>query len=131
MAAGDGKILQLAFAAFIADRTVVWVVDHQPFNDLPPHGHCLFIGGGDDHAVLGRKHAGHLDALDRAIQHLHSADPAGSCLAECRMPAEMRDGDPHTLRRLQHGNTFSYFNLMLSIISFGIILNQQPFMGNH
>ncbi len=110
MAAGDGEILELAFAALVADRAVVGVVDHQPFDDLPAHRQRFLVGGRDDHAVLGRQHAGHLDPLDRAVDHLHRADPAGAGLAEGRMPAEVGDGDPDTLGRLEDGNAFGDFH---------------------
>ncbi len=121
VAAGDGEILQLAFAPLVADRAVVGVVDHQPFDDLPAHRHRLGVGCRDDHAVLGREHAGHLDALYRAVQHLHGADPAGAGLAQRRMPAEVRDRDAHALGRLQHVRRLRRTSTaMLSMISFGI-----------
>ena len=110
VAAGDGHILQLAFAALVADRAVVGMVDHQPFDDMAAQLQRLRVGGRDDHAVLGRHHAGHLNPLDRPVDQLHRADPAGAGLAEGRVPAEVGDGDPDTLGGLQDGDPFGDFN---------------------
>ena len=41
MAAGNGEILQLALAAFVADRAVIGGADHQPFETMLPHGHVV------------------------------------------------------------------------------------------
>ena len=86
-------------------------------NDGFAHGHGFCIGGGNDHAVLGRDHAGHLDTFDRPVDHLHRADPAGPGLAQRRMPAEMRDGDSHALGGFQYGFALGHFN--------GDIINDQ------
>ena len=118
VAAGDGEVLQLAFAPLVADRAVVGVVDHQPLDDRAAHRDRFRVGRRDHHAVLGREHAGHLDPLDRPLQHLDGADPAGPGFAEGRMPAEMRDGDADAAGRLQHVGAFGDFDRMLSMISF-------------
>ena len=108
MTTGDREILELAFAPLVTDRAVVGVVDHQPFDHAPAKRNRLIIGRGDHHAVLGRQHAGHLQALDRSIDHLDCADPAGTCLAQCRVPAEMRDGDTDAAGSFQDVGAIRY-----------------------
>ena len=65
-------------APFIANRAIMGVVKHEPFNHILPKIHCLFVGGRDDHAILSIDHAAHLNALEGTFQELHGADPAGA-----------------------------------------------------
>src|SRR6185369_2619678 len=110
VAAGDGEVLELALPPLVADRAVVGVIDHQPFDDGAAHGDRFRVGRRYHHAVLGRQHAGHLDPLDRPLQHPDGADPAGAGPAESGMPAEMRDGDTDAARGLQDIGAFGNLN---------------------
>ena len=101
MFSGNGEILKLTFAPFITDRAIVRVVDHQPFDNRTTERHSFGVSGRNNHTILGRKHAGHLDTLDRPFQHFYRADPAGSRHAKRRMPAEMRNNNADSCRRLQ------------------------------
>lgn len=97
---GHGVILQLAFPTLIAYRAVVRMVQHQPFDYQAAHLYGFSVGCRNHHSILGRNHTGHLDALDRAFQELHGAEPAGSDAAQCRVVAEMGDNDSRLPRRL-------------------------------
>jgi len=110
LSAGDGEILQLAFPPFVADRAVMGVVDHQPFEHLLAHRHCLGVGRRNDHPLLGREHAGHLQTLYRAGDHLDCADPAGAGLSQRRMPAEVGDRDIDCLCRFENSRPFRHLN---------------------
>ena len=100
--AGNGQVLQQAVPAFVAHRTVVGMVEHEPFDDMPPKIHGFVIGGGNHHAVLGVDHAAHLNALDRPLRKGHGADPAGPHRSQGRVIAKARDHDAQPFGRLDH-----------------------------
>src|ERR1051325_11169603 len=93
MACQDGHVLQVTFAAFVADWTVVRMVLHQTFDNGPPELHCLGIFNGDTCAIGWRGHACHFkpgllvilifELLDRALA-------ARANRSQGRMPAEIR-----------------------------------------
>ena len=101
MAGHHGHVLEVAFAAFLADRAVVGMVFHQPFDDLTAE--VRGEGGGsrrlavrradaDPQAVLDGHHAGHLQPAPgvRLVPVLqHGAQPAGTYRTHRRVPAEI------------------------------------------
>lgn len=94
VAGHHGHVLQVAVTAFLADRAVVRVVGHQPFDDTGAEGLGFFIVDGDPGVVGGGRHAGHDDTttgvvlvgvlLDRALA-------TGTDATESGVPAEIRD----------------------------------------
>jgi len=44
MTASHGHLLQLALAAFVADRTIVGMIDHGPLDDMLAQLHGIGIG---------------------------------------------------------------------------------------
>ena len=87
-------VLQVAVTAFFADRAVVRVVGHQPFDDAGAKRLRLVVFDGNPGAIAGRSHAGHDDTttgvvfvgvlLDRTLA-------AGTDATKRRVPAEIRD----------------------------------------
>src|SRR5215469_5508464 len=55
----DGHILQVALAAFVADRAIMWMVLHQAFDNGSPEFHCLWILYGDACSIGCRRQARH------------------------------------------------------------------------
>jgi hypothetical protein len=72
-----GHVLEVALASFVADRTIMGVVEHEPLDDRCPESLHLGIVDGDSGTVFGRGHAGHdnppagvvlvRECLDRAL----------------------------------------------------------------
>ncbi len=87
-------VLQVAVTAFLADRAVMRVVGHQPFDDTGPEGLGLIVFDGNPGVVGGWRHAGHDDTtagvvlvrvlLDRALA-------TGANAAKGGVPAEIRN----------------------------------------
>ncbi len=93
MVARDGQVLEQAVAALVADRAVVGMVEHEPFDDVAAEIDGFGIDGGNHHVVLGVDHARHLDALDRTFQQFHGADPTGPHRAQGRVVTETGNHD--------------------------------------
>ena len=89
-------------AAFVADRTVVGMVHHEPFDHMPSEIDGLFVCGRYGHAIASVHHAAHLYPFDRAFQELHCAHPTGTDRPESRMVAESWDDDAQPCRGLDH-----------------------------
>jgi hypothetical protein len=106
--------LEQTVAPFIANRAIMGVVKHEPFNYVLPKIHCLFVGGRNYHAVLSIDHAAHLNALEGAFQKLHGADPAGANRSQPGMVAEARNHDAQFFCGLNH--LCSLWNLYFPII---------------
>ncbi|KAF5294379.1 hypothetical protein FQR65_LT19985 [Abscondita terminalis] len=74
---GELRLVKMAVAAFLADRTVMRVVGHQPFDDAGAKGFGFLVVDGDPGVVGGGGHARHDDTpacvvlvvvlLDRAL----------------------------------------------------------------
>ena len=58
----DGHVLQVTLAAFVANRAVVRVIDHQPFNNAGTELAGLGVVDGEAQTIRNRRHAGHDDA---------------------------------------------------------------------
>ena len=85
-------VLKMALAPFVANRAVMWMIEHEPLDDAPPEMDHLRIVDGYAHSVLNLCHAGHDDlALCVLIvaELFHRALPARADGPECRMPAEI------------------------------------------
>jgi hypothetical protein len=59
MSSHHGHVLKVAFTSFIANWTVVGVVDHEPFNDRCAKGFGLWIKKRDGGLITGWCHARH------------------------------------------------------------------------
>ena len=118
LAVSERLVLQVAFAALVADRAIERVVDeqelHHPFARLLHHrrvGENLLIVGGGQRAARLR--------LGRPGLHLDQAHPA---IAGDRQPlviAEARDLLPRQLARLQHGGARGHLDLDAIDLEFG------------
>src|SRR5262245_5364188 len=91
---GHGRhILQMAFAAFIAHRAIVRMVDHQPFDHAGSKRLRLLVFNRDARAVGSGRHTGH-DQLSSLVlgvlELLDGALPAGAHRTQRGMPAEIR-----------------------------------------
>ena len=85
-------VLQMAMPAFLAHRTVVRVVDHQPLDDAGAKSPGFLVDDGDPGVVAGRCHAGHHQPAPGVVlvaELLHRALAAGTHAAQRRMPAEV------------------------------------------
>jgi hypothetical protein len=88
----DRHILEVALAPFLADRAIVGMIGHQPFDDGAAHLGRLRFRDRDPGAVLRRGHAGHDDlALSVVLVPVlrHRALATGAHRAERRVPAEV------------------------------------------
>ena len=97
-------VLQMAFAAFVAHRAVVGMIDHQPLDDAGPESLRLRIVDGNADAVVGRRHAGHDDLTARVLfvfELLDRALPAGAHRTQRRMPAKIGQIKAQRKTRLQ------------------------------
>ena len=86
-------VLEVAFAALLADRAVVGVADHQAFDDSGAESLGLGVFDGDSRPGLRRGHAGHGEQAGLvffAAVLLHRALAAGAHRTHARMPAEIR-----------------------------------------
>jgi hypothetical protein len=93
VAGHDRHILEVTLATFVADRAVMRVVHHKPFDDACAEGLRLGIVYGDAHAICQSGHAGHHDPASRilvVLELLHRALAAGAYGMHRRMPAEIR-----------------------------------------
>jgi hypothetical protein len=100
VASRNGHILEQAVSAFIADRAVMGMVHHKPFDHVPAEIDGLLIGRRHDHPVGDIHHTAHLYPFDGSFEKLHGAHPAGTDGPESLMVAEPRDDDPQPRRGL-------------------------------
>ena len=100
LARGDGQILELAFAAFVADRTIVRMVLHQPLEDEASEFDRAGIERGDFLAVRGRGHARHHQPRLSFDGRGDGADATGADGAEIAVVAEHRNLDAGLEARL-------------------------------
>jgi hypothetical protein len=100
MAAGNRHILKQAMAAFVTNGTIVRMVHHEPFNDLPAEADSFFIPGGYHHAILCIHHAAHFYPFNRAFHEFDRTHPAGADRSEARVIAKSRNDNAKSLSRL-------------------------------
>jgi hypothetical protein len=115
VAAGNRHVLEQTVAAFVADRTVVGMVHHEPFDHVPTEIDNLFVRGRYGHAIASVHHAAHLYPFDRAFQELHGTHPTGTDRPESLMVAESWDDDAQPCCGLDHFR--SLVNLYLSTVN--------------
>ena len=101
VAVGHRLVLQVAFAALVADRAVERMVDQQEFHHAPAGLDRLFRIRKDDHAVQDRLGAGG-DRLGRPL-HLHQAHAAVAGNRQPLVEAEMRHFLADRLQCLEQG----------------------------
>ena len=92
MAGHQGHILQMAVAAFVTHRAIVWVVDHQPFDHAGPKRLSIRVIDGDMSIGGGGGHTGHDQPTPRVLrvsELLHGALAARSHRPQRRVPAKV------------------------------------------
>ncbi|MNX92681.1 hypothetical protein D3C86_1248310 [compost metagenome] len=109
-AVAHGQILQLAFAALIADRAVERVIDEQEFHHRLLSGAGLLRAGVDDHAVGHGRGAGG-ERLGRFF-HFNQAHPAVRRDGQFLVVAEMRHVKPDFLGGMHDHAAFGHFDLV-------------------
>jgi hypothetical protein len=112
MAAGNCQILEQTMAAFIAHRTIMGMVQHQPFDNMFAKIHGLFIGGRYHHAVPGIDHTAHLYAFDRTLQEFYRTYPAGPNRSQGRVIAESRNHDAQLFGGFDHLGPLGNFDFL-------------------
>ena len=93
MSAGDRHVLEQTLATFVANRAIMGVVEHQPFNDMFAKVHRLTVCGGHHHVVLGLDHATHLHPFKRSLQKFNGTHPTSTHRSQRRMIAKPGDHD--------------------------------------
>ena len=99
-AVADRQVLQLTFAALVADRAVERVVDEQELHHALLRGDRL-LGGRPDLHAFGDGRRARRQRLGRLLD-LHEAHPAVRSDGELLVVAEMRHVDAERMRRLDH-----------------------------
>ena len=107
-AIGHRLVLQIAFAALIADRAVERMVDEQELHH-PVAGLFGHLAIGADHHVVGRRHRAGGDRLRRFFL-LDQAHAAIAGDRQALVEAEMGDFDAGELAGLQHGRAGRHFD---------------------
>src|SRR5512135_1023919 len=93
MARHDRHVLKMALTPFVADRAIVRMIRHQPFDDGRPELPGFRIVDGDPHAVADRRHTGHDDPALRVFfvsERLDRTLAARAHRVHGRMPTEVR-----------------------------------------
>jgi len=111
----DRHVLQMAFTAFVANRAIMRMIDHEPFDDGGPEGFRFRIEDRDPRAIGGGSHARHDDlsaGIFLVFELLDGALPARPHRAQGGMPAEI--GKIHSQRKTRFEQVFSFRNLILS-----------------
>ena len=88
-----GHVLEMALAPFVADRAIVRVALHQPFDDAGAKFHGLRMVNRNADALGHRRHASHHQPAARVLfvpELLDGALAARPDRAQRRMPAEIR-----------------------------------------
>ena len=97
MAGHHRHVLQMTFAAFIAHRTIVRMVQHHAFDDRGAESDGFRILDRDARAFGGRRHARHHEFAVRVVfilELLDGALAAGAHRTQRGMPAEIRQIEP-------------------------------------
>ena len=103
------EVLQLAFAALVANRAVERVVDQQEFHHRLLRGPGVLGFGKHLHAVGDRRGAGR-QGLGRLL-HLHQAHAAIGGDRELLVIAEVRNGDAERVGRVHHRGAALHLDL--------------------
>ena len=104
----DCQILQLAFAALIANRAIQWMVDQQKFHHRLLRFDGAFRFGAHHHALRHRRGAGrHRLGCFFDIHQTHAAIGGD---AEFAVVAKMRNKSTGLLGRLNHHAAFSHLH---------------------
>jgi hypothetical protein len=116
-AIGHGLVLQIAFAALVADRAIERMIDEQELH------HALArlldeFGGRDDFLIVRRRQCAGSLGLGRPRLHLDQAHPAIAGDGQPLMVAEARNLLARKLARLQHGRALR--NLDLDAVDFDL-----------
>ncbi len=109
-AVADGQVLQLAFAALVADRAVQRVVDQQELHHRLLRLDRLVALGAHDHALRHRRGAGR-HRLGRLL-HVDQAHAAVGRDAEFLVIAEVRDVGPRLVGRMHDHAAFGDLHLL-------------------
>ncbi|MGF6976658.1 hypothetical protein QFZ94_005108 [Paraburkholderia sp. JPY465] len=116
LAVTDGQILQLAFAALVADRAVERMVDQQEFHHSLLALHRLVRLGAHDHAGRHRRRArGH------GLRHLLDIDqthPAVGRNRQLLVIAEVRNVGVDLMRSLDHHAAFRHLDFLAVYFQF-------------
>jgi hypothetical protein len=104
------QVLQLAFAALVADRAVERVVDEQELHHALLRLHRLVALGAHDHALRHRRRAGG-HRLGRFLD-LDQAHAAVRCDRQLLVVAEVRDVGAALVGRVHHHAAFRNLNLL-------------------
>ena len=102
MPPGHGHLLKQAVPPLIANRTIVGMVGHEPFDHAFPESDRFRIGGGYHHPVSHIDHAAHLNAGAVTLNHLDGADTAGAHRAQGGMVAEPGNHDAQAFGCVNH-----------------------------
>ena len=125
MAGHDRHILKVAFAAFIADRAVMRMVQHEPFDDARPESPRIGVVNGQPHAFGHQGHAGHGDPAVRilvVLEHLDRALTASAHGVQGRVPAEVGKVEPQREAGLEQVLAFLY------LMGFIVDINSKHFL---
>src|SRR5438093_2930074 len=80
-------------SAFIANRTIMRMIGHQPFNDLTAERFSCFVFYGKTNSVLNAFHAAHHQTTLFVVfvfKDFYGTLPACAYAAQRRMPAKVR-----------------------------------------
>jgi hypothetical protein len=114
MSSGNCHILQQAVTAFITNRAIMGMVEHQPFDHMFAKVDRLIIGGRYDHAVLGISHAAHLNPFQGSLQKFNGTNTASTHGSQGRMITKPWDHNAKLFRGLDYlgpGGNF-YFTII-------------------
>ena len=118
------EVLQLAFAALVADRAVERVVDQQELHHPFLRGPSVLGFGKHFHAVSDGSGAGR-QGLGRLL-HLHQAHAAIGGDRQFLVIAEVRNGDAERVRRVHHGGAVWHLDLPAVYFYFGHVVLRPP-----
>src|SRR5512135_1194065 len=110
--------------AFIANRTIMGMVHHEPLDHLSAEIDGFCIHGRNHQAIPDLGHAAHLDAFERDFT-LDRANPAGSHGSQSGVIAETRDYDAQPFSRLNDLHPLGSFNFMTVNDEFGHRINKR------
>jgi hypothetical protein len=112
----DGHVLQLAFAALVADGAVQGVVDEEELHHTLLGLHRQF-GMGEHLHPVGDRGGTSREGLRRLL-HLHQAHAAVGGNGEFLVVAEMRNVHPHLLRGIHHRAAVGHLRLFAVDLDF-------------
>lgn len=117
VAGHDRHVLEMAFTAFIADRAVMRMVQHEPLNHARPESPGLGIIHGKAHALSYRSHAGHHDPAAGVLfvlELFYRALAASAHRVHGRVPTEI--GEVEAERKTSAQEVLAFFYLIGLIV---------------